>query len=184
MNIKSLRKDYKTLTYIERNALFISALQRDDKSEIDAIYAATPRKNVSEIDFYQFKQDLITLQMMVIIEKADCWNSFLMFSEYTKPKHKGSDGLSLYIFFTLTEAWKTVCDEIGIDADAFEQMLFPNNFLLFRLTAFQNAFREFAYTEAEATKFCKKYFEFEGELAFTLEKKIAFFRKFLELPEK
>ncbi len=182
MNLNAIRKNYETLTLIERNALFISALQRNDRNEIDAIYAATPRKHVSEIDFYELKQKLIALQMIVMIEKADHFNLALMFSE--RPKHKGMDGLSLYFFFTLADAWKAVCEEIGVDAGAFEQMLFPNHCLIYRLADFENSFRDSAFTEAEATTFCKKHCEFDGTLAFTLENKIAEFRKFLDLPEK
>ncbi len=184
MNLNAIRKNYETLTLIERNALFISALQRDDKSEIAAIYAATPRKHFSEIDFYELKQNLIALQMIVMIEKADYFNLALMFSEAEHPKYEGMDSLSLYFFFTVTDAWKAVCKEIGVDAGAFEQMLFPDNFLIYRLADSENAFRDLAFTEAEATAFCKKHFEFNGTLAFTLENKIAEFRKFLDLPEK
>ena len=184
MNLNAIRKSYQTLTLIERNALFISALQRGDKSEIDAIYAATPRKTFSEIDFYELKQSLLALQMIVIIEKADYFNSALMLSEACEPKYKGASGLSLYFFFTMADAWKAVCEEIGVDADAFEKMLFPNNFLIWRLTTFEQSFRDLAFTEAEATAFCKKHCEFDGTLAFTLENKIAEYRKFLDLPEK
>ncbi len=183
MNLNTIRKNYETLTFIERNALFISALQRDDKSEIAAIYAATPRKTFSEIDFYELKQSLLALQMIVIIEKADYFNSALMLSETERPKHKGMDSLSLYFFFTTADAWKAVCEEIGVDADAFEKMLFPEKFFIYRLAELENSFRDLAFTETEAAAFCKKHCEFNGTLAFTLENKIAEFRKFLDLPE-
>jgi len=184
MNLNAIRKNYETLTLVERNALFISAWQRNDKSEIAAIYAATPRKTYSEIDFYELKQNLIALQMIVIIEKADYFNLALLFIEDEHPKHKGMDGLSLYFFFTLTDAWKAVCQEVGVDAVSFEQMLFPNRCLIDRLADFENYFRGLAFTEAEATALCKKHCEFGGTLAFTLENKIAEFRKFLDFPEK
>ena len=184
MNLNAIRKNYKALTLIERNALFISALQRDDKSEIDAIYAATPRKHFSEIDFYELRHNLIALQMIVMIEKADHFNLALMFSEAEHPKYEGMGGLSLYFFFTVADAWKAVCKEIGVDADAFEQMLFPNRCFIYRLADIENTFRDLAFTEAEATAFCKKRYEFNGTLAFTLENKIAEFRKFLDLPGK
>lgn len=184
MNLNAIRKDYKTLTLIERNALFISALQRNDISEIDAIYAATPRKTFSEIDFYELKQNLIVLQMIVIIEKINHFNLALIFSKDEHPKHKGMDSFSLYLFFTLTDAWKEVCKEIGIDADAFEKMLFPNDCVIYRIGNFENSFRKLAFTEADATAFCTKHGEFNCTLAFTLKNKIAEFRKFLNLPDK
>ncbi len=184
MNLNALRKNYKTLTYIERNALFISAVQRGDRSEIDAIYAATPRKTYSQIDFYELKQNLMALLMIVMIEKADYFNLALMFSESERPKSEGLDGLSLYFFFTVADAWKAVCKEISVDADAFEQTLFPNHCLIYRLADLENSFRDLAFTEAEAAAFCKKRYEIDSTLAFTLENKIAEFRKFLDLPEK
>ncbi len=184
MNMNAIRKSYAALTLIERNALFISALQRNDRSEVDAIYAATPRERFSEIDFYELKQNLIALQMIVIIEKADHFNLALMFSEAERPKHKGMDSLSLYLFFAVADAWKAVCEEIGVDADAFEKMLFPDKFFIYRLAELENSFRDLAFTEAEASAFCKKHCEFDGTLAFTLENKIAEFRKSLDLPGK
>ena len=184
MNLNAIRKNYETLTSIERHALMISALQRDDKSEIDAIYAATPRKTYSQIDFYELKQSLLVLQMFVMIVKADYFNTALMLSEVERPKHKGIDRLSLYFFFTVADAWKAVCKEIGIDADAFEKMLFPNHCVTYRLAEFENSFRGLAFTEAAAAAFCKKHYQLDGTLAFTLENEIAGFRKFLDLPGK
>lgn len=183
MNLNKIRKNYESLTFIERNALFISALQRNDKSEIDAIYAASPRKTYSEIDFYQFKQNLITLQMLVIISKTNYFNSALMLSETGNTKHKGIEGLILYFYFTVADAWKVVCKDIGIDSDAFEKTLFPNDSVIYRIVDFEKSFRDLAFTESEAAMFCKKHRQFDGKLAFTFENKIAEYRAFLDLPK-
>lgn len=184
MNLNAIRKNYETLTYIERHALLISAFQRGDQNEIDAIYAATPRKLYSEIDFYELKQNLLILQMFVIIEKFNYFNIALMLAETENPKRKGAERLSLYLFFTLADAWRLVCNEIGIDADAFERMLFPNQTFIYRLGNVENSFRDIAFNEAEATVYCKRHDKFDGTLAFTLENKVAEFRKFLDLPVK
>ncbi len=185
MNIKTLRRNYKDLNEIERNSLFISALIRNDKSEKNAVLSASPKVLWEKVDFAVLYERVLTLQMIVIIEKADYWHTFSVFLEFESPKHKGIENLSLYFFFTLTDAWKVVCKEIGIDARKFEEMLFPNNFLLFRLTNFEDSFREFAFTETEAQEFLKKRYKLFGEkLVFTLENRIAEFRKFLNLPEK
>lgn len=184
MNVNTLRKNYESLTYIERNALFISALQRGDQSEIDAIYMATPRKTVREIDFYDLKQSLFTLQMYVIIEKVNHFNIALILSEAENPKHEGAERLSLYLFFIVADAWREVCKGIGVDADAFEKMLFRDQPFIYRIADVESAFRDIAFNEAEATAFCKKFDHFDGALAFTLKKKVAEFRKFLDLPDK
>lgn len=184
MNLNAIRKNYETLTFIERNALFISALQRGDKSEIDAIYAATPRKTYSEIDFYELKQSLLVLQMFVIIEKVNHFNIALIFSETENPRHKGAERLSLYLLFTLADAWRAVCKEIGVDADAFEKMLFPSQTFIYRVAGVENAFRDLAFSEAEATAYCNKREKSSAPIAFTVENKIAEFREFLDLPQK
>ena len=122
--------------------------------------------------------------MMVMIGKADYFSSALMFSDVLRSKHEDMDRLSLYLFFTVADAWKAVCEEIGVDAEAFERMLFPNNCLIYRLAESENSFRDLAFTEAKATAFCNKLDGFSGTLGFTLENKIAEYRKFLDLPEK
>ncbi len=185
MNIKTLRRNYKDLNEIERNSLFISALMRNDKSEENAVLSASPKVLWEKADFAVLYERVLCLQMIVIIEKADYWNTYSIFSEFASAKNKSMDSLSLYFFFTLADAWKAVCREIGIDARKFEEMLFPNNFLLFRLDNFEDSFREFAFTETEAQEFLKKRYKLFGEkLVFTLENRIAEFRKFLDLPEK
>ncbi len=182
MNLNAVRKNYKELSLIERNALFISALQRDDQSEIDAIYAATPRKTTSEIDFYELKQNLMMLQMLVIIEKADYFNVAIMFAQHRETKHEDIDALSLYLFFTLADAWKAICKEIGVDADEFEKMLFPDKCFMYRLAEDESSFRKIAFTEDEAKAFIQKYYKQKCQMAFTYENKVAEFRKFLNLP--
>lgn len=184
MNLNTIRKNYEALTFIERHALFISALQRGDQNEIDAIYAATPRKLYKEIDFYELKQNFLILQMFVIIEKLNYFNTALMLAETENPKRKRAERLSLYLFFTLADAWRVVCDGIGVDADAFERMLFPNQSFIYRIAGVESSFRDFAFNEAEATAYCKRHDKFDGALAFTVENKVAEFRKYLELPEK
>ncbi len=182
MNLNAVRKNYKELSLIERNALFISALQRGDQSEIDAIYAATPRKSFSEIDFYELKQNLMMLQMLVIIEKADYFSLAIMFAEHNEARHEGADALSLYLFFTLADAWKAICKDIGVDANEFEKMLFPDKCFMYRLAEDECSFRELAFTEDAARAFIQNHYKKECEIAFTYENKIAEFRKFLNLP--
>jgi 2-polyprenyl-3-methyl-5-hydroxy-6-metoxy-1,4-benzoquinol methylase len=43
MNIKNLRKNYKTLSLIERHSLFVSAIMRKDESEENAVVSASPQ---------------------------------------------------------------------------------------------------------------------------------------------
>ncbi len=182
MNLNAVRKNYKELSLIERNALFISALQRGDQSEIDAIYAATPRKSFSEIDFYELKQNLMMLQMLVIIEKAEYFDMAFMFVRHGEARHEGIDALCLYLFFTLADAWKAICTEIGVDANGFEKMLFPNKCFMYRLAEDEGSFRKLAFTEDEARAFIQKHYKQKCEIAFTYENKVAEFRKFLNLP--
>jgi len=63
-------------------------------------------------------------------------------------------------------------------------MMFPNNFLMWRIAAIDETFRELAFTEAEARDFVSQYAASEGRFEMTLKNKIKEFRDFLDLPEK
>lgn len=184
MNIKTLRKNYKELNTIERNSLFISALIRKDKSEENAITSASPKTLWEIPDFTHLYGKVLSLQMIVIIEKANAWTNWQTFCEFEGERTDEHSRLALYFFFVYSDAWTAVCEYLKIDADALEKMLFPDSFLVMRLAFIDDAFRELAFTEKEAKEFIGQYAATEGTLNMTLENKIKEFKDFLELPEK
>lgn len=184
MNIKDLRKNYKTLSLIERHSLFISAILRNDKSEETAILNASPKMLWEKADFINLYAKVLSLQMIVIIHQADAWINWQLFSEMDSDRADGHSCLSLYFFFVYADAWKAVCEQLKIDSQGLAEMMFPNNFILWRIALIDESFRRLAFTEAEARDFIGQYPVTEGRFKMTLENKIKEFREFLDLPKK
>ncbi len=184
MNIKTLRKNYKELSKIERHSLFIAAILRKDKSEEKAIMSASPKSLWEKADFIHLYSKVIDLQMIVIIEKANAWTNWQIFTQFEEEDTDEHSRLALYFFFVYSDAWAVVCEQLKIDADALAEMMFPNNFLIWRIAIIDETFRKLAFTEAEARDFVSQYAASEGKFEMTLESRIAMFRDFLDLPEK
>lgn len=184
MNIKTLRKNYKELNAIERNSLFISAIMRKDKSEETAVLAASPKTLWEIPDLTHLYQKVLSLQMIVIIYKADAWTNWQTFVEFESEHAEEHSRLALYCFFVYSDAWTAVCEQLKIDNAAMVEMMFPDCFLLWRIAQVDEGFRELAFTEAEARDFVGQNAATEGKFNMTLENKIKEFRDFLELPEK
>ncbi len=184
MNIKTLRKNYKELSRIERHSLFISAIVRKDKSEEDAVFAASPKSLWEKADFINLYAKVLDLQMIVIIEKANAWTNWQTFIQFKAEDSDELAQLALYFFFVYSDAWAAVCEQLKIDADALAEMMFPNNFLMWRIAVIDETFRKLAFTESEARDFVSHYAESKGQFQMTLENQIAMFRDFLDLPEK
>lgn len=184
MNIKNLRKNYKELSKIERHSLFISAILRKDKSEEEAVFAASPKTLWEKADFINLYAKVISLQMIVIIEKANAWTNWQTFGDIEGERAEELSRLALYYFFVYSDAWIAVCKQLKIASESLAEMMFPNNFILWRIAFIDETFRELAFTEDEARNFINQSEETEGRFAMTLENKIAQFRDFLDLPEK
>src|SRR5215204_7208358 len=107
MSIKNLRKNYKSLNLIERHSLFLSAIIRKDQSEEDAIVAASPVKLVEMPDFTQLYSKVLSLQMIVMIYKAEAWTNWLTFTEMESERADNHSRLALYFFFVYADAWAT-----------------------------------------------------------------------------
>jgi hypothetical protein len=183
MNVKNLRKNYKTLSLIERHSLFISAVIRKDKSEETAITNASPKMLREMPDFTHLYSKVLSLQMIVLIHKADAWTNWQLFSEMETEQAEKHSRLAFYFFFVYSDAWTAVCEKLKIDAEAIAEMLFPGCFFLQRIALADEDFRELAFTEAQAREFIG-WFAGEEKFAMTLEAKIKEFCDFLELPEK
>ena len=183
MNIKSLRKNYKNLSLIERHSLFISAIMRKDESEETAITNASPQMLREMPDFTHLYSKVLSLQMIVLIYKAESFTNWQMFSEMETERAKKHSRLALYFFFIYSDAWTAVCERLKIDADALAEMMFPNCFLLQSIAFTDETFRKLAFTETEAREFIG-WIVGEEKFAMTLESKIEEFCEFLELPQK
>ena len=183
MNIKNLRKNYKTLSLIERHSLFLSAIMRKDESEENAVVSASPVKLFEMPDFTRLYSKVLSLQMIVIIHKAETWTNWQLFGDMEGERADEHSRLALYFFFVYSDAWTAVCEKLKIDAQAIAEMMFPNCFLVQRIAFADEAFRELAFTEREAREFVG-WATGEEKFAMTLEAKIKEFCEFLELPQK
>jgi hypothetical protein len=184
MNINNLRKNYKTLNKIERNSLFLSAVLRKDKSEESAILSASPSELREMPDFTHLYQKVLSLQMIVLIYKADAWTNWQLFSQIEGEKAEQHSRLALYYFFVFSDAWTAVCEQLNIDADKLAEMTFPDCFLIWRIAFIDDGFRQLAFTEAEARDFIGWFAGKKARFEITLKNKIAEFREFLDLPKK
>lgn len=183
MNIKTLRKNYNSLNLIERHSLFISSIMRKDKSEEDAIVSASPQMLREMPDFTHLYQKVLSLFMILIIHKADAWINWQTFSEFETEQTEEFSRLALYYFFVFSDAWAAVCEQLNVDTEAIEKMMFPDNFIIWRIAVIDENFRSLAFTETEARDFVSQFSASEGRLQMTLENKIKEFREFLELPK-
>lgn len=128
MNIKALRKNYKTLSLIERHSLFVSAIVRKDESEENAVVAASPVKLFEMPDFTHLYSKVLSLQMIVMIYKAEAWTNWQVFNEMETTRAEKHSRLALYFFFVYSDAWTAVCEKLKIDAEAVAEMMFPSCF--------------------------------------------------------
>ena len=183
MNIKNFRKDYKTLSLIERHSLFLSAIMRKDESEENAVVRASPKMLREMPDFTHLYSKVLSLQMIVMIHKADAWTNWQLFSEMETERAEKHSRLALYFFFVYSDAWTAVCEKLKIEAEAIAEMMFPSCFLFHRIALVDETFRKMAFTESEAREFVGWAIG-EEKFAMTLEAKISEFCEFLELQEK
>jgi hypothetical protein len=184
MNINKLRKNYKTLDKIERHSLFISAIARKDKSEENAITNASPQMLREMPDFTHLYQKVLSLQMIVMIYKADAWSNWQLFSQIESEKATEHSRLALYYYFVFDDAWRAICEQLQIDADAIAEMMFPDCFIFQGIALIDENFRKLAFTEREARDFICWFAGKKAKFSMTLENKIAEFREFLDLPKK
>jgi hypothetical protein len=183
MNIKNLRKNYKTLSLIERHSLFLAAIIRKDESEENAVVAASPVKIYEAPDFTHLYSKILSLLMIVIIHKADAWTNWQLFGEMESDRADGHSRLALYFFFVYSDAWAAICEKLNFDAETLAEMMFPGCFLIHRIAIADKNFRKLAFTEAEAREFVNR-FAGEQKFAMTLESKIEEFCNFLGLPQR
>ncbi len=126
MNIKNLRNNYKTLNLIERHSVFVSAIIRHDKSEENAVNNASPQMLREMPDFTHLYSKILSLLMIAIIHKADAWTSWQFFLELESEKSEEQSRLAMYYYFVYADAWTAICEQLKIDGDALQEMMFPN----------------------------------------------------------
>ena len=103
MNIKNLRKNYKTLSLIERHSLFLSAIIRNDETELNADRMRLRRKCFKKCRILpSLCEEVLSLLMIVMIYKAGRLDKLATVWRTRKPKgRKHHSCLAALFFFCL-----------------------------------------------------------------------------------
>lgn len=184
MNIKSIRRNYDELTMLERLSLLDNAVSRGDESEAKAVVAASPRKTFTEPDYADLFEKINNFRFFYLIIRLGYVMQFDFFlqCEFSDEERQTSDArLAAYLYVRATDAWKGVCDELGLRLD-FEKEIAEHLFSIEMLNRKDEFLREFAFTEDEAQKFIKAKAGIEKIQ--TLEDEMKAIREALDLPEK
>ena len=190
MTIKTLRKDYGSLSMLQRLSLLDNAISRGDESEAAAITAASPKKIFSQTDYCNLFEEINKIRMtnMVIRLSHMLTFDFLLFSGSDCLKNKSGLAnekrrtnhlkLAAFLYVRATDSWNAVSDELGLRPNYDEEIadiLFPIDLLQVK----DAMMREYAFSEHEAKQYI---FEQTGRNEFaTMEKEISEYRKYLEL---
>ncbi len=184
MNIKSIRRNYESLTRLERLSLADNAISRDDENEIRAIVAASPRQTFSQVDYLNLLDDITKFRLCNLICRLGYIMLFDFFlqSEFADDERISDDArLAAFCYVRATDSWKAVNDELGLRPN-FDEEISEHLFAVVLLNRKDSLLREFAFTEDEARKFIKTKVKIEKIQ--TLDDEMKAIREALDLPEK
>jgi hypothetical protein len=193
MNLKIIRKNYDALSLRERYSLFERALDRDDKSEIQAIVSASPKTLFQLTDFYFFKETVRLLQIANLLERLKYQEMFDLFFEHREEIADADiekfettvDNILLcgYLYRIETDAWQAVGDEFGFDVQDFRQMM-SKDFMTFGILEIKDkTMRELSFTD-EGAKIAVERKNLNSVGLKTLETQTAKYRQILLEAEK
>ena len=119
MNINTLRKNYDKLNSKERFAAIMAASSRDDEQEYKALLQSAPHKSFSLPHTWGLSEAFQFLSNWHVMNQLGCAVTLFFCMFLDKDKDIG-DELELIQRCILTEreAWRTICKENGLDADA------------------------------------------------------------------
>jgi hypothetical protein len=192
MNIKSLRKNYESLTMLERLSLADNALARDDENELQAIIAASPRIHFSQVDYLELLNQINKFRFCSLITRLSYIMQFDFFcyeAELDYLRNKSSSKreerldvdarMSAFLYVRATDSWKSVCQEFSINPD-FADEVCELLYSVKMMRAKDELLRAMAFTEEEAQAEIIKLFG-KGKVK-TLEEEIASIKEVLGLP--
>jgi hypothetical protein len=168
MNIKSLRKDYKNLTLLERLSVADNAAAREDKNEQRAINAASPKEHFRQVDFYDLLREITTFRLCNLIARLSYimqFDYFTMRAELEilkeKPNLKLLERLAIdqkmtaFLFIRATDSWRTVNNELGLRPN-FDEEISQFLFSIEMMKGKEEMMRALAFSETEAVEHLKK----------------------------
>jgi hypothetical protein len=139
---------------MERLSLADQAVARNDKSEREAIVAASPRVVFSQPDYSELSEKIIITRLCNLITRL---NYIMMFDIFGIVEVETTDQMRLaaYLYVRATDSWRAVCDEISVSPDFNQQtsrLLVAVEVLEFK----DSLLREFTFTESEAKDYVEK----------------------------
>ncbi len=157
MNIKTLRKNYESLTKLERLSLADNADARDDENEITAINAASPKESFRQVDYYDLMREIKTFRLCNLIVRLGYIIHFDFFlrCDFEDEERISNDAkLAAYLYVRATDSWKAINDELGLRPN-YDEELAEHLFAIEILKMKEILLREIAFTEDEARAFIK-----------------------------
>jgi hypothetical protein len=125
MNTSKLQKQYDKLTMRERFALIWSAEARKDEQELAALLDAAPRTLAYRfIDAYPLLHAMDITQLCTIIDLLDAAYLLCLLAHHDSERSFNAVKLGSYVFCVKLDAWRKVCAEWGVEADA-DMKAFP-----------------------------------------------------------
>lgn len=191
--IKTIKSKYDLLTKQERFGLYQKASLRRDDNELSAIYAATPMKTFSVIDFYFLREEIYRIDTVNLLSRlghSAMFETFVRFADDQRKSEQESDyylnasSLSAYLYVIETDAWQIVCDELGFEVNWFRTLSSQISFAVEMMEKKDELMRDCAFSEDEARAFMKtnvkKYKVKNFHDIKTLDEQIRFYRQVIE----
>lgn len=187
-SINTIKNNYGLLTMQERFSLFQQAVYNRDENEMNKIIAESPQRHLTAPDFCGmpekiYRQD--TLNLLLRLNLCKTFEYFIYAAVKTKDKEESkifsqSVRLSAYLYTIETDAWNSICEELGLDANNFREISALICLPVKLMNKKDKFIRDVAFDKDEANKFFKELTDEIYEVI-TIEEKIKFYRNNIEL---
>ncbi len=181
-SLKTIKNKYSLLTMRERFSLFQQAQYRNDQKEIDAVISESPQRILTAPDFCEMPEKIFRQDTVNLLSRLNYCHTFEYFIDAavkTKDKKESelfskANRLSAYLYIIETDAWQTVCDEIGLDANDFRELTSVMCLPVKMMNAKDKFIRDCAFDEDEASRFLRQIDKKSIEVV-TIEEKERFY---------
>lgn len=190
-SLKTIKNNYGLLTMLERFALFQQAVYRQDETEIRRIKAESPQRSLSAPDFCELPEKVFRLDTVNLLSRLNhcfLFDYFIDAAVKTKDKKESETfnqaaSLSAYLYTIETDAWRIVCDELGLNPTYFRELTATMCFPARTMEIKDKFIRDCAFSENEAQicfkQLSERFLDFAHGVI-PVEEKIKFYRENIE----
>ena len=183
-SLKNIKNNYELLTMQERFSLFQQAVYRRDENEISRIIAESPKRRLTAPDFCEMPEKVLRQDIVNLLSRLNHCRHFEYFIDAavnSKDQDQSemfgqSVRLSAYLYTIETDAWRIVCDDLGLDANNFREISALVCFPVKIMNRKDKFIRDCAFDKHEADKFFKQLND-DNYRVITIEEKIRFYRE-------